>query len=312
MNTRAPVTALHRLIAFVRLGRYVFLGGGFVFYGLGAAIAHYLGVPINWTLYAWGQAIVTATQLMVHYANDYFDLAADLANPTPTHWSGGSRVLPAGELPPKVALVTALCLGAFAVLMSVLLAVVGRPGPAALLLLGIALAWFYSAPPVRLLARGVGELCAALVVSVMTPLVAFALQAGRLHPLSLLAVLPLFCLQLNMLIGVAMPDLEGDAAAGKRTLVVRVGRRQATRLYATLVALAYLSLPLLVALGLPALVAAALVPGLPVGLWLSWRMWRCATSDSPCPNWNVLEFLSIALLVGSAIVEGLVFVVLSM
>jgi 1,4-dihydroxy-2-naphthoate octaprenyltransferase len=304
---------VHRLIAFARLGRYVFLGGGFIFYGLGAAIAHYLGIPINWTLYAWGQAIVTATQLMVHYANDYFDLAADLANPTPTRWSGGSRVLPAGELPPKVALVTALGLGAFAVLASVLLAVILRPSPAALvlLLLGIALAWCYSAPPVRLLSRGVGELSAALVVSVLTPLVAFTLQAGHLAALPFLAALPLLFLQINMLIGVAMPDLEGDASTGKRTLVMRVGRRQAAGYYALLAVLAYLSLPLLVSAGLPLLVAAALAPGLPVGLWLSWRMGQCTTISSARPNWSTLEFLTIALLVGSAILEGAAFLALS-
>jgi 1,4-dihydroxy-2-naphthoate octaprenyltransferase len=310
---RVPITTVHRLAAFVRLGRYVFLGGGIVFYWLGAAIAHYLGIPINWTVYVWGQAIVTATQLMVHYANDYFDLTADLANSTPTRWSGGSRVLPAGELPPKVALVAALCLGAFAMIASGLLAVVLRPGPAALtlLLLGIVLSWFYSAPPVRLLSRGMGELSAALVVAVLTPLVAFTLQAGRLEPLPFLAMLPLFCLQVNMLIGVAMPDLEGDAAAGKRTLVVRVGRRQAAGYYALLVVLAYLSLPLLVRAGLPLLVAAALAPGLPVGLWISWRMWQCATISLPCPNWSTLELLTIALLVGSAILEGAAFLALS-
>ena len=47
---------------------------------------------------------MTAAQLMTHYANDYFDLEADRANRTPTRWSGGSRVLPAGVLPPRVAL----------------------------------------------------------------------------------------------------------------------------------------------------------------------------------------------------------------
>ena len=50
---------------------------------------------------------MTSFQLMTHYANDYFDLEADRANQTPTTWSGGSRVLPAGELSPRVALIAA-------------------------------------------------------------------------------------------------------------------------------------------------------------------------------------------------------------
>ena len=80
-------------------------------YGLGAAVAtrqHSLDVRA----YVWGQAAITATQLMTHYANDYFDLAADRANTTPTQWSGGSRVLAEGALSPRVALWAARVLGA--------------------------------------------------------------------------------------------------------------------------------------------------------------------------------------------------------
>ena len=58
------------------------------------------GAPFDAARFAWGQLVVTATQLMTHYANDYFDLEADRANRTPTRWSGGSRVLPDGVLPP--------------------------------------------------------------------------------------------------------------------------------------------------------------------------------------------------------------------
>ncbi|HEY6172920.1 MAG TPA: hypothetical protein VIX73_00700, partial [Kofleriaceae bacterium] len=103
---------LRQLIAFIRLGRPVFLVGGFLLYGLGAAIAAWHGHAIDATRYALGQATVTALQLMTHYANDYFDLEADRVNTTPTAWSGGSRVLAGGELPAAVALVTSLVLAA--------------------------------------------------------------------------------------------------------------------------------------------------------------------------------------------------------
>src|SRR6478752_5666224 len=99
---------LAKLVAFVRLGRPLFLGGGFILFGLGAAIAHLAGHAIDLGRYALGQATVTAFQLMTHYANDYFDYAADRANATPTRWSGGSRVLPNAELPRHVALVGSL------------------------------------------------------------------------------------------------------------------------------------------------------------------------------------------------------------
>src|SRR5262245_35998443 len=67
------VSRFAQVWAFVRLGRPLFLGGGFVLYGLGAAVAAAHGVRLNVALYALGQAVVTALQLMTHYANDYFD-----------------------------------------------------------------------------------------------------------------------------------------------------------------------------------------------------------------------------------------------
>ena len=91
----------------LKMGRPLFLGGGFLLYGLGAAIAA-LNSPdgvIDGRLYLLGQAAVTAFQLMTHYANDYFDFEADKANLTPTPWSGGSRVLVGGGLPQATALI---------------------------------------------------------------------------------------------------------------------------------------------------------------------------------------------------------------
>src|SRR6185503_17692327 len=98
------------LIAFLRLGRPLFLGGGFLMFGLGAAIAAWHGHAIVPRRYALGQLAVTALQLMTHYANDYFDYDADRANLTPTRWSGGSRVLVEGALPRSAAFVAAVVL----------------------------------------------------------------------------------------------------------------------------------------------------------------------------------------------------------
>src|SRR5687768_6611578 len=74
------------LIAFVRLGRPQFLVGGFLLYGLGAAAARAAAGAgsgsFDVAAYALGQGAVTSIQLMTHYANDYFDLAADRANST--------------------------------------------------------------------------------------------------------------------------------------------------------------------------------------------------------------------------------------
>jgi 1,4-dihydroxy-2-naphthoate polyprenyltransferase len=169
------VTARAEMIrAFIRLGRPQFLGGGFLLYGLGASVAVAQGAPFRGAGYLLGQAAITCIQLMTHYANDYFDLAADRANTTPTRWSGGSRVLPDGGLPPGVALVAASLLAIAAlVLVAVVATRVGDTAPvaAAALLAAQVLAWFYSAPPLVLHSRGLGELATAVVVTGLTHVV---------------------------------------------------------------------------------------------------------------------------------------------
>ena len=296
--------ALPRLRAFVRLGRPLFLCGGLALHGLGAAMAVRAGATLSLPLFAWGQLAITATQLMTHYGNDYFDLEADRANTTPTRWSGGSRVLPAGDLPPGVALVAARVLGAIALATVALLGIALRAPVAAvaILLACVFLSWAYSAPPLRLLARGLGELTTALVVTVLTPLAGFVLQTGRVAKLPLLACLPLACLQFAMLLVIEFPDAAGDAAAGKRTLVIRLGPRWATRLCLAVLILPYGLSPLLLAAGLPAVVvAAACLPGL-LAIWIAWDAARGALLDPA--RWEGLA-LRAALLLGLTVAAEL-------
>ncbi len=301
------LTALSRLIYTLRLARPLFLVGGFVFYGLGVMIALYQGAALDVTALLWGQAAVTAAQLMTHFSNDYFDLRADQANTTPTRWSGGSRVLAEGLLSPRTGLWLAVTCGALALAATVVLAVLVRSGPWAvgLLLAAIALSWFYSAPPLQLHSRGLGELTVALIVPVLTPLVGYTLQAGRPGLLPLLAVLPLACFQAAMILVINFPDAAGDRQTGKQTLVVRLGAARAARLHTALLATAYLSLPLLVRAGLPALAALAVLLPLPLGVWLAWRMVSGAWREPAA--WNGLAFWSIGLLLASAALELVAF-----
>jgi 1,4-dihydroxy-2-naphthoate octaprenyltransferase len=294
--------------AFVRLGRPIFLVGGFVLYGLGAAVAAYLGHEIDWARYAWGQLAVTATQLMVHYSNDYFDLEADLANATPTDWSGGSRVLPRGELPRSVALVAAFVFTALALIATVVLQAGLSSGtvPIALIVVALVLSWAYSAPPFRLHSRGVGELAAMIIVTLLVPLIGFSSQTGTLEPLALVSAAPLCFLQFAMLLAVEFPDEAGDAVVGKRTLVVRLGAGRAAGLYVAALVLAYALLPLWNQLGLPTLATRLLFFVLPLAAWL---VWRVTQGDYRNPQqWNRLAFGSAALVALSALLEAAVYV----
>jgi 1,4-dihydroxy-2-naphthoate octaprenyltransferase len=301
-------TTVAKVRAFVRLGRPIFLVGGFILYGLGAAVAAYLGHEIDWTRYAWAQLAITSTQLMVHYSNDYFDFEADLANLTPTQWSGGSRVLPAGELPRSVALVAAVVFTTLAVFAMIVLQVALSAGvvPIALLIVALVLSWAYSAPPLRLHSRGVGELVAMIIVTLLVPLVGFSAQTGTVEPLALVSAAPLCFLQFAMLLAVEFPDAAGDTVVGKRTLVVRFGDDRAAVMYVASIALAYLLLPMWATLGLPNSVVRALLLVVPLGVWLGWR---AARGDYRDPRrWNRLAFGSATLVTLSALLATAVYV----
>lgn len=284
------------------LGRPLHLLGGALFYGLGVAGARAAGAAIDWPLAASGLLATLAAQLMAHYANDYFDLEADRLNPTPTRWTGGSRVLPAGRLPPRVALGAAQASGAVA-LAAAPLAAARSPAPilsAAVLLAAIGLAWAYSSPPTRLNWRGMGEVAGAILIPGLTGVAGFVLQAGVLTPRPFLVAAPLCLFTFMQLLAANVPDEAGDRAAGKRTLLVRLGRRRAARIYLAALGGAYAGLPLLAAWGLPAPVALASLGGAPIAAWLAAQAARAWRDQS---RWDALGFWSVGLIVGTALCQ---------
>ncbi len=292
-----------RLRAFLKLGRPQFLIGGLLLFALGSALASAQGVSIDWQRYVWGQATITAAQWMTHYSNDYFDLDADRANSTPTRWSGGSRVLVSGTVAPRAALAAAVVLGTAALIAAFILA--GLPDsprlvlPLALLI--IVLSWCYSSPPLRLLSRGLGEATTVFVVTLLTPLLGFYVQSGALRPLLFLACFPLCCLQFSMLLTIELPDAAGDAAQGKRTLVVRRGAEWAARCSAAVLVVTFASLPILFLLGLPPRIALFAALPAPLGFWQAIRLSRGAFREPK--QWESLALCSVALLATTTLAE---------
>lgn len=295
---------LLQVVYFLRLGRPLFLAGGFVLYLLGVTMALYAGATLDLVMLVWGQVAVTSMQIMTHYSNDYFDLETDRANPTPTRWSGGSGILPAGHIAPRLALTTAVVAGLLGLGVALWLGLAQPAGPLALplLLLAFFLAWTYSAPPLQLHSTRLGEGAAAVLITGLTPLVGYYLQTGRISLLALLAVAPLIVLQFIMLVLIEFPDAAGDAATGKKTLVVRLGAARAARLLLLTIVFYVLLLGVLLLAGLPPLVVGALfLFNAPALAWLAYRLHQGVWAQ---PSWwNWLGFTGVALVVGSALVE---------
>jgi 1,4-dihydroxy-2-naphthoate octaprenyltransferase len=285
-----------QVLSVIRLGRPKFLLGGFALYGLGALSAVALHFPFSLDAFIWGQVAVTAIQLTTHYSNDYFDYHADVANVTPTQWSGGSRVLVRGEVPRSAALITALVMAAGACLaVAVLVLHLGNPPAICIPIFGamLVLSWSYSSPPLRLHMRGMGPPTVAIVVPFLTPVSGFILQANALHWLPILLTLPLVTLQLNMLVTLEFPDEQGDRSVGKHTWVILFGASRVALLSVVLIAAAFIFSFTAAGRILPPSVGWAWLGLTPLALFHAFRMLRGDWKRSSA--WGSLAFGSVAL-----------------
>ena len=285
----------HKLIAFLRLSRPLFLFGGVLLYALGALIARYQGAAIDVGVYWSGQLSITALQLMTHYLNEYWDVEADRLNHNRTPLSGGSGVLVCGELPRETAFIAAMvCLAVAAVMASRLIFTCAVPSSVwVILLLSFIGAYFYSSPPFTLASTGYGELTTSIIVAGLVPALGHVVQARQPSFLVLLATAPLVILHLAMLLAFEFPDFLSDEAAGKRTLLVRVGRRTGARLHNALILLAFSLAGVAACIGLPAQVALAVVLTSPLAL-LQISLFRCLQRGDPV-SFAHLTFLGLLL-----------------
>jgi 1,4-dihydroxy-2-naphthoate octaprenyltransferase len=104
---------------------------------------------------------------------------------------------------------------------------------------GVALSLAYSAPPLRLVHRGVGELVTALGFGPVTTLGTYYVLARQWSGEAVYASLPVAVLIALVLYVNEVPDRAGDAAVGKRTLPVRWPKQRVVLGYAVGAGLAY-------------------------------------------------------------------------
>jgi 1,4-dihydroxy-2-naphthoate octaprenyltransferase len=206
-------------------------------------------------------------QLGLNVANDVFDSAqgADEANVTPTKYSGGSRVIQYGLVSFRqmagLATVFYLAAGVIGLLLLVL-----RGSPALLIIgvLGFVVSLGYTAPPLKFVYRGLGEIAVALGFGPLMLLGAYVVQTrGLLTWEPVIASLPIALLVALILYVNEIPDRRGDARAGKRTLPVRLPKAAVIAGYRLAAIAAYVILVVGVVVGLlpiPVLIALLTVP----------------------------------------------------
>jgi 1,4-dihydroxy-2-naphthoate octaprenyltransferase len=273
--------SLRRLLAWVRMARPVILPAGVMAYALGLAMASPGQGRLHWAPALAGLAVTLLANLAAHFADEFADMDTDSLTRR-TAFTGGSGVLPSGELPPSAALRAArlflgLALGSTVVFYAASILPAACVGLAVIGALG---GWVYSMPPVALERRGWGEIDNAALGGIVMPLMGYASQTGVIRLEAVLSLLPMFALVLVNLLGTHWPDRAADAQVGRRSIVVVLGPH-ARRAHHVLVLATYLAILLLSGWVLPPQVVFGLMLSLPVAIWASAVFGR---QESPVPS----------------------------
>jgi 1,4-dihydroxy-2-naphthoate octaprenyltransferase len=231
---------------FIRAARLPFLTGSLMPVALVAALAYWRGAWGGFWYFLLTVLGVAGLHTGGNLINDYYDsFGSDPINRFATPFSGGSRVIQNGELAATtVRNLAYACLG-LGMACGLILIFNGRPWVALLGLFGLAAAYLYSASPVQLMSKGLGEFTIFLAFGPVLTLGAYYAMTGRVTPEGFYVGLPLAFLITAILWINEFPDLEADAAAAKEHLVVRLGLKKSRLVYTGLMLAPFLSLPIL-------------------------------------------------------------------
>jgi 1,4-dihydroxy-2-naphthoate polyprenyltransferase len=213
------------MIKMFRVARLQFLICGMALFAFGALWAILLGAAISLSRILLGYLVLLPAHLSISYSNDYFDVDVDKYD-KPTFFSGGSGVLvnhPELRKPAKrIAITLILCSLALGIVFQMVYSFpIWFLG---LVVLGNLLGWFYSAPPLRLAYRGLGELSMAVSIGLLIPGLGYLVTTGQMNQDGLLFIIPLMLYGLAFILNVEIPDMESDRLGNKRTWVARKGR----------------------------------------------------------------------------------------
>jgi 1,4-dihydroxy-2-naphthoate octaprenyltransferase len=233
-----------KLAVWLRVSRAPFLTAAAVPVVLGVAFAWNRTGLLNWPRFLLTLAGAVLVHAGANLVNEYADheSGADASNPVRTPFSGGSGTLQEGLLPPRAVLAAAVLAFAAGGAIGLYLNAVSEGNLILLLgVFGIALGWTYSARPIQLgyRGRGFGELAVALAFGPLIVLGAYHVQKGTFDASVLALSIPVTILIALVLLVNGFPDHDGDLAAGKRTLVVTLGKRRSMLVYQTLLVTAY-------------------------------------------------------------------------
>lgn len=209
---------------------------------LGTVLAWEQGYFDGW-LFFLSLVGAIATNAGLNLSNDYFDHLSgnDARNETLTPFSGGSRMIQQGVVSARQVLLISLGFYALAIVIGLYLAATRGWLLLVIGALGVFIAIFHNAPPIRLyhVAPGMGEFASGIGCGPLVVLGCYYVQTQTLSWEAFWASVPVALLVTAILYINEFPDREADAAVGRKTLPVVLGTERAVWGYVALIVGAY-------------------------------------------------------------------------
>jgi 1,4-dihydroxy-2-naphthoate octaprenyltransferase len=210
---------------------------------VGSALGYATAGSFNFVLFALAALSIMALHAGANVINDYFDHLSrnDWVNRNPTPFSGGSRFIQKGMLSPKATLLAGLAYLAIGSGIGLLIVLLTR----SLFILGIGIvgvlgAFFYTAWPIRLGYRGIGEVVIGFLFGILPVYGSYYLQARSLDLLPLFPALIVAILIFLVIFINEFPDLPADRQVNKKTMIVALGVPVSIAIYRITLATTYI------------------------------------------------------------------------
>ena len=231
-----------RLLCLILATRPAFLTITAVGVLLGWASAIHSHVVLDKSIALVTMILALATHAGVNVINDFHDIDTDLANKERIYpYTGGSRFIQNGVMSRWA--VGILGYGLLLIVVGAGLWLVRSVGIGLLGIgvMGLLVGWSYSAPPLRLSARGLGELAVAIGWMLLV-VGSDYVQRDSFQLLPFMTGLAYGLMVANLLYIAQFPDATADMSTGKLTIVVRLGKRRAARIYPLIAAATILTM----------------------------------------------------------------------
>ncbi|WBW97242.1 prenyltransferase [Oceanirhabdus sp. W0125-5] len=222
-----------------------------------------LGSTYSW--YAYGQCnVVYLVLLMIamiliqsgtNMTNDYFDFKRGADGEDKVH----EKALVSGEITPKQVLFIIILFELTAFMIGVFL---GSQTSYYILLVGITggiIAILYASGPLPISYTPIGEIVSGVTMGIGITTTVIYIQSGVLNLSTVVVAIPTTLYIGTILLSNNLSDLDGDKEAGRRTLPIIIGRRNAEKLWVFNVMLVLILTGVLVFLGLYPIIVCAIV-----------------------------------------------------